>query len=188
MKYFPLGEDKFRELLVQLERAEHFIFLEYFIIDKGLVWDAVQEILVRKARQGVEVRLMYDGTCTLSLLPMNFPKEMEELGIRCKVFSPMRPFLSTHQNNRDHRKIVVIDGRTAFTGGVNLADEYINRTICKKSCKCAMPLTFGTDDLSGDNLSVFYFIKFKCLCMSEMLEYFTVLISYCNFHIYYILH
>ena len=127
VKYFPQGEDKFRELLVQLERAEHFIFLEYFIIDKGLVWDAVQEILVRKARQGVEVRLMYDGTCTLSLLPMNFPKEMEELGIRCKVFSPMRPFLSTHQNNRDHRKIVVIDGRTAFTGGVNLADEYINR-------------------------------------------------------------
>ena len=70
---------------------------------------------------------MYDGTCTLSLLPRNYPKRLEQLGIQCKVFAPMRPFLSTHQNNRDHRKIAVIDGRAAFTGGVNLADEYINR-------------------------------------------------------------
>ena len=127
VKYFPLGDDQFRELMIQLERAEHFIFLEFFIIDKGIMWDAVLEVLARKARQGVEVRLMYDGTCTLSLLPLNYPRELEKLGIRCKVFSPMLPFLSTHQNNRDHRKIVVIDGRTAFTGGVNLADEYINR-------------------------------------------------------------
>ena len=127
VKYFPLGEAKFAEMLRQLERAEKFIFLEYFIIDKGEMWDAVLKVLKRKVAQGVEVRLMYDGTCTLSLLPIGFPKEMEALGIRCKVFSPMRPFLSTHQNNRDHRKILVIDGRVAFTGGVNLADEYINR-------------------------------------------------------------
>ena len=127
VKYFPLGEDKFAEMVRQLERAEKFIFLEYFIIDKGIMWDAVLEILKRKARQGVEVRLMYDGTCTLSLLPLSFPKDMQKLGIQCKVFSPMTPFLSTHQNNRDHRKILVIDGRVAFTGGVNLADEYINR-------------------------------------------------------------
>ena len=127
VKYLPLGEDKFREMLIQLERAEKFIFLEYFIIDKGEMWDAVLDILKRKAAQGVEVRLMYDGTCMLSLLPIGYPKEMEALGIQCKVFSPMVPFLSTHQNNRDHRKILVIDGRVAFTGGVNLADEYINR-------------------------------------------------------------
>ena len=127
VKYLPLGEEKFREMMIQLERAEKFIFLEYFIIDKGEMWSAVLDVLKRKAAEGVEVRMMYDGTCTLSLLPLNYPKEMEKLGIHCKVFSPMRPFLSTHQNNRDHRKILVIDGRVAFTGGVNLADEYINR-------------------------------------------------------------
>lgn len=70
---------------------------------------------------------MYDGTCMMSLLPRKYPKEMEELGISCKVFSPMKPFLTTHQNNRDHRKILVIDGQVAFTGGINLADEYINK-------------------------------------------------------------
>ena len=127
VKYFPLGEDKFQELLYQLERAEKFIFLEYFIVDKGIMWNRILRILARKAREGVEVRFMYDGTCTLSLLPRNYPKRLEQLGIQCKIFAPMRPFLSTHQNNRDHRKIAVIDGRAAFTGGVNLADEYINR-------------------------------------------------------------
>ena len=126
VKYFPLGEDKFQELLYQLERAEKFIFLEYFIVDKGIMWNRILRILARKAREGVEVRFMYDGTCTLSLLPRNYPKRLEQLGIQCKIFAPMRPFLSTHQNNRDHRKIAVIDGRAAFTGGVNLADEYIN--------------------------------------------------------------
>ena len=127
VKFFPLGEAKFEELLRQLQKAEKFIFLEYFIIDRGEMWDAVLEILKQKAAEGVEVRLLYDGTCMLSLLPRKYPQEMEALGIRCKVFSPMMPFMSTHQNNRDHRKVVVIDGRTAFTGGVNLADEYINR-------------------------------------------------------------
>ena len=125
--YFPSGEAKFQELLHQLEKAEDFIFMEYFIVDKGEMWDAVLEILTRKAAEGVEVRFMYDGTCMMSLLPRNYPNVLEEKGIVCKVFSPMRPFLTTHQNNRDHRKIVVIDGHTGFTGGVNLADEYINR-------------------------------------------------------------
>lgn len=126
-KYFPSGEAKYRELLCQLEQAEDFIFMEYFIIDKGEMWDSVLEILRRKAAEGVEVRVLYDGTCTLSLLPRHYPQELERMGLKCKVFSPMRAFLSTHQNNRDHRKIVVIDGNTGFTGGVNLADEYINR-------------------------------------------------------------
>jgi len=127
VKYLPMGEDKFREMLLQLERAEKFIFLEYFIIDKGVMWDAVLDVLKRKAAQGVEVRMMYDGTCMLSLLPRHYPQQLQEKGIACKVFSPMRPFLTTHQNNRDHRKIIVIDGRTGFTGGVNIADEYINK-------------------------------------------------------------
>ena len=127
VKYFPLGEDKFNEMIYQLERAEDFIFLEYFIVERGYMWDKVLKILAKKAREGVEVRFMYDGTCTLSLLPKNYPQRMEKLGIKCKVFSPMMPFLTTHQNNRDHRKILIIDGHTAFTGGINLADEYINR-------------------------------------------------------------
>ena len=127
VKYFPLGEDKWEELLRQLEQAEHFIFLEYFIIDEGLMWGRVLEILARKAAQGLEVRVMYDGTCEFSTLPHDYPKRLEELGIKCKMFAPMTPFISTHYNYRDHRKIAVIDGHTAFTGGVNLADEYINR-------------------------------------------------------------
>ena len=124
--YFPLGEDKFRQLLVELEKAEKFIFLEYFIIDEGTMWGKVLEILARKAAQGVDVRVMYDGTCEFVLLPKGYPKKLKALGIQCKVFAPMTPFLSTHYNYRDHRKILVIDGHTAFNGGINLADEYIN--------------------------------------------------------------
>lgn len=124
--YFPLGEDKFAELLIQLEKAEHFIFLEYFIIDEGLMWGKVLEILAKKAAEGVEVRVMYDGMCEFALLPLDYPKRLQALGIRCKMFAPVTPFVSTHYNYRDHRKILVIDGHTAFTGGVNLADEYIN--------------------------------------------------------------
>ena len=93
---------------------------------KRQMWDTVLEILEQKVKEGVEVRFMYDGTCSLSLLPPNYPRKMKALGIQCKVFAPITPFLSTHQNNRDHRKVLVIDGHTAFTGGVNLADEYIN--------------------------------------------------------------
>ena len=127
--YFPLGEKKFEELLRQLEQAERFIFLEYFIVDEGLMWGRILEILARKAAQGVDVRVMYDGTCELSTLPRDYPKRLRKLGIRCKPFAPIAPFVSTHYNYRDHRKILVIDGHTAFTGGVNLADEYINRIV-----------------------------------------------------------
>lgn len=129
VKYFSCGEDKIEELLVQLEKAEKFIFMEYFIVAKGYVWDRVLEVLKRKVKEGVEVRFMYDGTCTVSLLPPNYPRKLRKEGIQCRVFSPIRPALSTHQNNRDHRKVVVIDGRVAFTGGINLADEYVNRKI-----------------------------------------------------------
>ena len=125
-EYFPLGDVMFPRLLEELEKARSFIFLEFFIIDEGLMWGKVLEVLQRKVRQGVEVRLLYDGTCALFNLPYRYPKEMRRLGIQCKMFSPIRPIVSTSYNNRDHRKIVVIDGRIAFTGGVNLADEYIN--------------------------------------------------------------
>ncbi len=125
-KYFPLGEDKFKAMLEEMEKAEKFIFLEYFIVEEGFMWSTVLDLLKKKVSEGVEVRFMYDGTCTIALLPVSYPKQMEKLGIKCKVFSPIRPILSTVQNNRDHRKILVIDGKTAFTGGINLADEYIN--------------------------------------------------------------
>mgnify|MGYP001622994600 CR=1 FL=1 len=124
--YYPSGEDKFAALVEELKKARKFIFMEYFIVAKGHMWGTVLEILKQKVREGVEVRFMYDGTNTLSLLPYDYPRQLEAYGIQCKVFNPIRPALSTSQNNRDHRKIVVIDGLVAFTGGVNLADEYIN--------------------------------------------------------------
>ena len=127
--YFPSGEAKFAALLPQLESATQYIFLEYFIIDEGLMWGRILEILARKAAQGVDVRVMYDGTCEFSTLPRDYPRRLEALGIRCKVFAPVTPFVSTHYNYRDHRKILVVDGRVGFTGGVNLADEYINRLV-----------------------------------------------------------
>lgn len=127
--YFPTGEDKYADLLEELEQAKEFIFLEYFIVERGKMWDSILEILKRKAQEGVEVRFMYDGTCCLLLLPYTYPKQLRAFGIKTKVFAPIRPLLTTSQNNRDHRKILVIDGKVAYTGGVNLADEYINEKV-----------------------------------------------------------
>lgn len=124
--YYPLGEEKWAAMLEELKKAERFIFMEYFIIEEGLMWGSILDILAEKAAQGVDVRVMYDGTCAVSKVPYNYPEYVRELGIQCKMFSPIRPFASTHYNNRDHRKILVIDGKVGFCGGVNLADEYIN--------------------------------------------------------------
>ena len=128
-KYYPLGDDFFPDLLEELKAAERFIFLEYFIIQRGEMWDSVLKILEEKAAAGVDVRVLYDGMNSFSNLPHDYPKELEARGVRCRIFNPIRPAISTSQNNRDHRKILVIDGHTAFTGGVNLADEYINRKV-----------------------------------------------------------
>ena len=128
-QYFPLGDDMYPVLLEELKKAERYIFMEYFIVEKGEMWNTILEILKEKAASGVEVRFMYDGMCSLTLVPYGYPKQLEQYGIRCKMFSPVRPVLSSAQNNRDHRKITVIDGHTAFTGGINLADEYINRKV-----------------------------------------------------------
>lgn len=125
--YFPLGEDKFEAMVCELEKAKKYIFMEYFIVKEGQMWDAILKILARKAREGVEVRFMYDGTCAISMLPYGYPQELERKGIRCKMVNPIKPFLSTVQNNRDHRKICVIDGQVGITGGINLGDEYINK-------------------------------------------------------------
>jgi len=127
VKYFSCGEDKFSSMLEELEKAQKFIFLEYFIIEEGYMWGRILDILSRKAKEGVDVRVMYDGLCELALLPHDYPKMLQKLGIKAKMFAPITPFVSTHYNYRDHRKILVIDGSVAFNGGVNLADEYINK-------------------------------------------------------------
>lgn len=129
VSYFPLGEDFFETLLAELKKARHFIFLEYFIIDEGIMWGKILEILAEKVKEGVDVRVMYDGTNEFTSLPRNYPELLRKLGIKCKVFAPLSPFVSTHYNYRDHRKIMVIDGNTAFTGGINFADRYINKEV-----------------------------------------------------------
>ena len=126
--YFPSGEAQWETMLAELRQAKRYIFLEYFIIDAGKMWNAIMGILKEKAAQGVDVRLLYDGMGCLTSLKSNYPKKLREFGIQCRVFRPFSPFLSALQNNRDHRKICVIDGHTAFNGGTNLADEYINVT------------------------------------------------------------
>ena len=125
-KYYPCGEAMYPDLLADLEKAERFIFLEFFIVRTGKMWKGVEDILVRKAAQGVDVRLIYDDFGSLLGLPSDFVVKMERAHIRCIPFNPVVPLVSLVMNHRDHRKIVVVDGNTAYTGGINLADEYIN--------------------------------------------------------------
>ncbi len=128
-RYFPLGDLAFQPMLEELKRAERYIFLEYFIIEPGLFWNSILEILEEKVRQGVDVRVIYDDMGNLYTLPKNYDKQLRDKGIQCHVFNRFIPVLSLRLNNRDHRKICVIDGHTAFTGGINLADEYINARV-----------------------------------------------------------
>ncbi len=125
-EYFPLGEEKFSSMVTELEKAKHFIFLEYFIIEEGIMWNTILDILVRKAREGVEVRVIYDDMGCLFTLPGGYYKKLRSLGIKAIACNTFIPILSSRFNNRDHRKILVIDGHTGYTGGINLADEYIN--------------------------------------------------------------
>lgn len=127
IKYFPLGEYKFKYLMAELKKAKKYIFMEYFIVAEGYMWGSILKVLREKAKEGVEVRFMYDGMCAINLLPYSYPEQLQRYGIRCKMANSLKPLLSTVQNNRDHRKICVIDGQVGFTGGVNLADEYINK-------------------------------------------------------------
>ncbi len=124
--YLSTGEEKWAAMLDELQKAERYIFLEYFIIKEGAMWERVLEILKQKATQGVDVRVLYDGVGSGSVLPYKYFRKLRSFGIQSRVFSPFVPFLSVLQNNRDHRKICVVDGVSAICGGVNLADEYIN--------------------------------------------------------------
>lgn len=126
-RYFPTGEDFFPVFLEELEQAERYIFLEYFIIAENSMWEDTLSILRRKAAEGVDVRVIYDGLGSAATLPADYDRTLEAMGIHCQIFQPFRPILSIHQNNRDHRKLCVIDGVVGFVGGLNLADEYIGR-------------------------------------------------------------
>ena len=125
-QYYPLGEEMFTAMCQELEGAERFIFLEYFIIHEGTMWNTILEILERKAREGVEVRGMFDDMGSLLTLPRHYERQLRQKGLQACVFNPFHSILSSRFNNRDHRKICVVDGLVGFTGGINLADEYIN--------------------------------------------------------------
>ena len=125
--YFRSGEENFPTLLEELKKAEHFIFLEYFIVEEGEMWNAILEVLKEKAAAGLDVRMIYDDLGSVFVLPYKYDRTLEHYGIKCEAFNKFIPVFSLVMNNRDHRKILVIDGHTAFTGGINLADEYINK-------------------------------------------------------------
>lgn len=125
--YYGLGDTGYPVLLEELRKAERFIFLEYFIVEEGVMWDGILDILREKAAAGLDVRVMYDDFGSFTTLSARYAKKLEAMGIRCVPFNRVNPVLSIILNHRDHRKITVIDGRVAFSGGINLADEYINR-------------------------------------------------------------
>lgn len=126
VRYYRVGEEMYADILPELEKAEKFIFLEYFIIRPGEMWDGVLEILKRKAAAGVDVRIIYDDMGCIDILPANYNATLEGWGIRTMAFNRFVPAVSLVMNNRDHRKITVIDGKVGFTGGINISDEYIN--------------------------------------------------------------
>ena len=125
-EYFDSGESYFQKVLEELEKAEHYIFLEFFILREGIMLNSIVDILEKKAAAGLDVRIIYDDLGCFMTLPPDYKASLERKGIKCFIFNPFRPIVSSLQNNRDHRKIISIDGKVAFTGGLNLADEYIN--------------------------------------------------------------
>lgn len=127
--YYPLGEEGWPVMLAEMRKAKRYIFLEYFIIEQGKMWDAMLAVLEQKAKEGVECRVMYDDLGSLQTVPASYAKQLEQRGIRAAVFNRVSPLLNVMMNHRNHRKIMVIDGVTAFSGGVNLADEYINARV-----------------------------------------------------------
>ena len=127
--YYPIGEDFHAALLMDLESAQQFVFMEYFIVQEGEMWNSIHEILKRKARSGVSIYVMYDDFGCMFTLPECYYEQLENEGIHCIPSNKFKPVLSHIHNNRDHRKITVIDGRIGYTGGINLADEYINAIV-----------------------------------------------------------
>ncbi|WP_305766941.1 cardiolipin synthase [Candidatus Epulonipiscium viviparus] len=131
VKYFSLGEHYFHDMLEELIKAEKFIFLEYFIVSEGYMWGEILSRLKQRAEAGVKVYIMYDDMGCITTLPWQYREELENVhpNIKCGVFNRIKPIVGLVANHRDHRKILVIDGKIGFTGGINLADEYINEVV-----------------------------------------------------------
>ena len=127
--YYALGDLGYPVMLEEMKKAESFIFLEYFTIEKGKLWECMHTILKEKVAQGLDVRVMYGDMGTIHSLPPNYANMLESEGIKCVRYNKINPFLGVVMNHRDHRKIMVIDGKVAFSGGMNLADEYINQKM-----------------------------------------------------------
>ncbi|MFI3115916.1 MAG: cardiolipin synthase [Clostridia bacterium] len=167
-EYHKLGEEFFKSLLYNLKKAEKFIFLEYFIVENGKMWDSILEILIEKAKNGVEVRFMYDDAGCLGTLPSKYHKKLANLNINCVRFNPFRPTLQTYLNNRDHRKICVIDGEIGYMGGINLADEYINERERFGHWK-DMGIVFDGEAIS--NLTLMFLELWEFSCDTPSLDY-----------------
>lgn len=126
VKYYPLGDAVFDDIIEALENAKKFIFIEFFIIEEGFFWNSVLEVLKRKQREGVEIRVIYDDLGCATTLPRYYYRTLNKMGIKTKVFARVKPLFSIYYNNRDHRKMIITDGTTVFSGGFNIADEYLN--------------------------------------------------------------
>lgn len=126
VRYYPEAKAAFSAMKEALEKAERFIFMEYFIVENGESFRELEEILIRKAKEGVEIRMLYDDFGSIAKIGREFARSLQQKGIRCYPFNPASPFLKLFMNHRDHRKITVIDGSVGFTGGYNLSDEYFD--------------------------------------------------------------
>ncbi len=168
-QFYSPGEDFLEALLPDLMAAQRYIFLEYFIISEGEMWSKIVAILEERAKAGLDVRVLYDDMGCFLSLPPDFATKLNEKGIKTMVFSPFSPFISSVQNNRDHRKICSIDGKVAYTGGINLADEYINHIDKHGHWKdCAIRL----DGLAAWNLTVIFLEMWELTCRKSE-EYFS---------------
>lgn len=125
-EYFPLGDVMVPAMMEDIRKAKKYVFLEFFIIGEGQLLNSMLDLLEEKVREGVEVRFMYDDLGSILNVPKNFDRQIRSRGIKCVKFNPIKPLLSVIYNNRDHRKILVVDGKVGYTGGINLSDEYIN--------------------------------------------------------------
>ncbi len=128
-EYLSPGEKILEKMLSELSKAEKYIFMEFFILAEGFMWDEIHNVLLQKVKEGVEVRVIFDDFGSIKRQHKDFIKNLRAEGIAVSVFNPIKPSMNIFMNNRSHRKIVVIDGKTAFTGGFNIGDEYINRMV-----------------------------------------------------------
>lgn len=126
IKYFNNGKEYFKDIIDELNNAKKYIFIEMFIINDGVIWNEILNILKEKAKSGVEIKIMFDGLNSISSFGIKYTEDLKKMGINAKLFSPLVPLVTSYQNNRDHRKLIIIDGKVGYTGGINIGDEYAN--------------------------------------------------------------